>query len=1612
MARTLGIVWTCVLALALGVLGCGRADGAPTDEDTGRVSSALAPMVVSVTVTPNAGLSYPPGTVQTFQATADYSNGSHKALGPAAIWSGGDPTVSAVNVFGDVTMRAAGTSWVMAKDATSGKFGTAVFRVTTATLTSIAVTPAGQSLPVGTTQKYTATGTFSDSTTAPLTGSVIAWSSNAPAVATIATSTGIATAIASGITTIRATHVPTGRTGTAALSVGSVTLTSLAVTPANPSIATGTTTQLTAAAAYSDGTVVDVTATTTWKSSKTTIATIAAGGLATAVAPGTSTVSAVFGGKTTLTTLTVVPVRLVSLALTPPAPKLWLGSSASLVATGTFNDNTTSDLTELVDWTSSDTSILTVSNATGERGKLTSVGVGFAMVMAKHTVTGVSSTITVEVDAVTLASISVSRPLATLAGGLSEQFTATGLYSDGSARPLTTVVTWSTSSTARTSVSNAAGTQGVVKALNAPSPTGFLITISAIEPATGIVGSATVTIVPAFIASVAITPVNVSVPIGLTSQLRATATYTDGRTQSVTTQCSWVSSDSAVASVAPFGSLSGQVTALALGTSQIRATLPPTPSSPAMTALAFVNVTAAVVTKITMLPAAEASLPKTLTQQYRARLDLSDGTTRDGTDDVTWAAEPVDVLAVSNVPGSKGLVTGLAVGTGAIYVVYPPTGTQAGATVTVTHQPISFVDLQPAAPTLPAGTTIRLSAIAHYTDGTTADITRTSAWWSDNPAVATVASGEPDGGKLDALTAGTTLLHLGGPEIDEQLLVVTVTPAVLRSIAIAGPAALDAGQAASFTADGLYSDGSHVDLTAQVTWTSSDTSGLTISNADGSHGLATATRSGNVTLTALDAASAVSGTRALTVTGVRPMIATGVDHACALLANGRIKCWGGAGGLGLGLGWLDRGDEAGELGANEQYVDLGAGVTARAIAAGNSFTCAITSDGRVKCFGNNSSGQLGLGDTRVRGVNPGEMGASLPYVDLGAGAVATSITARDAHACVVLGDGRVKCWGQNILGSLGLGDQLDRGGSPGQMGNALPAVDLGLGRIAKRVRAGQTTTCAVLDDDTVKCWGDNRFAGLGAGTGAFYDATTSRGDDPGEMGDALARVDLGTGVRAEHIAVDSGACVITTAHQVKCWGFNDSGQLGIGDTRPRGYFPADMGDALPFVDLGTGRLAVDLVTGPTHTCAILDDGHVRCWGSRFAGELGLGNDTAHGSTANSMGDALPNVDLGTNRNAVALSAGNYFTCALLDDGTVKCWGWNNRGQLGIGDTISHGGDTACVPADPWNSNLCAQGPMGDLLPAVDLSAPGDLSSDASNCGAFGHSCLGGACVASVCQPVVLATGHPSAWDVRVQNGVVSWNDYGAPNVFQVPASGGAVTSIPTAGTVMTIALDSSSLLWGEHEPDGTSLINLTPLAGGPVTSLLTTYTGAHGIATDANYVYDAGYYFIRRTPRAGGPSDFVVTGLAMRQVAVDDAFVYWTEYQSNGTVSRAPKTGGDAVALATGQEVGYGIAVRDGYVYWGAAGQGHISRVPVTGGASELLVDLSGGYGRAVVVDDANVYFSSIVSSGEVRVVPRNGGTARTLATGLADAPWGIAVDTTAVYFTDAQGGRVMKVAK
>ena len=339
-------------------------------------------------------------------------------------------------------------------------------------------------------------------------------------------------------------------------------------------------------------------------------------------------------------------------------------------------------------------------------------------------------------------------------------------------------------------------------------------------------------------------------------------------------------------------------------------------------------------------------------------------------------------------------------------------------------------------------------------------------------------------------------------------------------------------------------------------------------------------------------------------------------HTCAILDNDKVKCWGANHHGQLGQGDRDnRGDQANEI-ASLGIVDLGNNHTVKAIALGSQHTCAILDNNKVKCWGWNQKGQLGYGSAGQGslGKAPREMGTYLDYVG-GANSnfKAKAITAGYQHTCAIRKNGNVTCWGFNASGQLGYDDNIDYTNVETELLNK--SVNLSIK--AKSIASGGYHTCAILDNDKVKCWGLNSHGQLGQGTKTTYndDNTIANnhniGDEQGEMAQ-LQYIDLGSNRKAK--AITAGlfhTCVLLDNEEMKCWGFNKQGQLGIGNNQNANQSIGDqadeMGGQLKSVPTNTLREVVGISAGSTNSCFILDNDDVKCWGHNWFGQLGQGN---------------------------------------------------------------------------------------------------------------------------------------------------------------------------------------------------------------------------------------------------------------------------------------------------------------------------------------------------------------------------------------------------------------------
>jgi len=590
------------------------------------------PSLVSLRVSPGVA-SVVPGASQQFTATGQFSDGNSRVLTTSLTWSTSDASVAAISNTGLANGLVAGVVTITAKSGTIS--GTATLNVTGAgaNLTSISVVPAASSIPVHTTQQFSATGSYADGSSSDLTA-LVTWKSGSTAVATVDIN-GIVTAVAPGTSTISASIG--GVTGSTTLTVNAPTISSISITPVDLTLAIGINQQFTATATYSDGSTQDLASGVTWSSSSSSVVSINGSGVATTAGAGQTTITATVGSLSDTTTVTVVPAHLISIDVEPKAVAIALGTEQQFSAVGTFDDGSTQLLTS-VTWTSSLPGTATINPS----GLATAVGTGSSTISAiSGSVTGTAS---LSVSSAALVSIAVTPANSSMAVGTTKQFTATGTFSDSSTQDLTLSVLWGSSSPATATINNL----GSVGSL-ATGTTTISATLGAIS------GSTTLTVSTAHLVSISINPSNPRIQKGTSLKLTAVGTFSDGSTSSNLSGLSWKSSKPNIAQVRGSGLAHGKKA----GTVTISA------SSAGIKGTTTLTVGTGTLTSVAITPL-DSSVTLGNTQQFTATGSFNDGTTQDITLTTHWSSSSASVATIANAPSVGGLATTHGVGTTSI----------------------------------------------------------------------------------------------------------------------------------------------------------------------------------------------------------------------------------------------------------------------------------------------------------------------------------------------------------------------------------------------------------------------------------------------------------------------------------------------------------------------------------------------------------------------------------------------------------------------------------------------------------------------------------------------------------------------------------------------------------------------------------------------------------------------------------------------------------------------------------------------------------------------------------------------------------------------------------
>jgi alpha-tubulin suppressor-like RCC1 family protein len=298
------------------------------------------------------------------------------------------------------------------------------------------------------------------------------------------------------------------------------------------------------------------------------------------------------------------------------------------------------------------------------------------------------------------------------------------------------------------------------------------------------------------------------------------------------------------------------------------------------------------------------------------------------------------------------------------------------------------------------------------------------------------------------------------------------------------------------------------------------------------------------------------------------------------------------------------------------------------LTGGGWHTCMLREDGTVMCWGNNYYGQIGVGYRNASGgVNPID-------VTLYGGHTATQLSAGGFHNCAILDDGSVACWGYNQDGTLGDGTYSDRY-------VPVPTLSFGPDVTTELLSSGYYHTCALLSDQSISCWGSNEYGQIGNGE---IDGTIG-------ISTPYSVPEFSSGSNASLVRAGGHAtCVVTTDGELFCWGY----KALKGVTNDNSYI------STPTHIPHQGTNVTDVSVGGYHTCSLLENGSVMCWGRNDFGQRGLG----YTQSATDPFTERAVIDFGNNRTALQVSAGTHHSCAILEDWEIVCWGNNTYGQLG------------------------------------------------------------------------------------------------------------------------------------------------------------------------------------------------------------------------------------------------------------------------------------------------------------------------------------------------------------
>ena len=682
----------------------------------------------AISLTPSVA-EIPAGTNLQYQLFGLFSDGTNHDLTSFAHYQTSDNTLASIDSQGLVTAHQYNAQPVTVMASYNGLQTTASLKVTAGLLDHIEVTPATQSIAIGHKGALQARAVYSDKTSSDIT-SLATWSVDDGEIASVDNTqaeSGSVLGINEGIVTVTASFE--GKTASNITTVTAAALESVNITPIKHTMAAGFTQQYTLTAQFSDRTSLDVTNRGHWLSDDNTVASIDRIGRARGYQEGVVSITGVYQGLSASANLTITEAVLTELKITPEQPSEPLGSNGYFTATAYFSDGSSSDVTSRTTWSSSDTNIIAIIASGDMAGKASANQVGTSTIRASYG-SIIDTTLATVTDA-ELDNIVISPAVANASQGMTYQFAATAVYSDGTHKNITNLVHWQTSDTNLASITRT----GLAKGEQQGS---VIVSADYLSKE----AKATFNISAPIVESLIIVPSSIELPVGSSIHYQAIAIDSTGKEYLVSNDVDWRMMDQTIAHVDNTATNGGLVTSLSVGTSLIEIHFL------GLAQTATVVVTPAILSSLTIAPA-NAIIIDGKTQAYTATAHFTDGSSLDVTKDSSWKSSDVNIATITT--NGSALALGKDPGVTNIQANY--LGLTAQTSLTVQEKEIDNIQVIPHVNHLDIGEQVQLRCSIIYVDLSLGDCTDEALWTISDTNIAHV---EPSGGLVTGLNYGTT----------------------------------------------------------------------------------------------------------------------------------------------------------------------------------------------------------------------------------------------------------------------------------------------------------------------------------------------------------------------------------------------------------------------------------------------------------------------------------------------------------------------------------------------------------------------------------------------------------------------------------------------------------------------------------------------------------------------------------------------------------------------------------------------------------------------------------------------------------------------------------------